>query len=115
MNAKVIAAIARKDIVDAIRNRYLLVALTTPLFVAVLFRILLPGVSSLNTMTIVVHDPGDSRLISKLRASPQINLVKAGSAEAVQNDVETSNAIGGLPKLPALVQPASNHSCNSRM
>ena len=30
MNARVVAAIARKDIVDAIRNRYLLVALMTP-------------------------------------------------------------------------------------
>ena len=77
MNSRVVAAIARKDIVDAIRNRYLLVALMTPLFVAILFRVLLPGISSLNNMTIVVHDPGDSRLVSELRASPQINLVKA--------------------------------------
>src|SRR5688572_26694369 len=96
MNSRVVAAIARKDIVDAIRNRYLLVALTTPLFVAILFRILLPGVSSLNTMTIVVHDPGDSRLVSQLRASTQINLVKANSAEGLPNEVENSEAVGGL-------------------
>lgn len=96
MNSKVVAAIARKDIVDAIRNRYLLVALTTPLFVAVLFRILLPGIGSLNTMTIVVHDPGDSRLVTQLRTSPQINLVKAGSAEGLPNEVENSEAVGGL-------------------
>jgi ABC-2 type transport system permease protein len=96
MNMRVVAAITRKDIVDAIRNRYLLVALLTPLFVAVLFRLLLPGINSLSTMTIVVHDPGDSQLISELRASPQINLVKAGAAEDVAKEVENSEAIGGL-------------------
>lgn len=96
MNSRVVAAIARKDIVDAIRNRYLLVALTTPLFVAILFRILLPGISSLNTMTLVVDDPGDSRLVTQLRASPQINLVKAVSTEGLPNEVENSEAVAGL-------------------
>ncbi len=96
MNSRVVAAIARKDIVDAIRNRYLLVALTTPLFMAILFRILLPGMSSLNTMTILVHDSGSSRLVSQLRASPQINLVNAGSAEGLPNEVENSEAVAGL-------------------
>ena len=96
MNSRVVAAIARKDIVDAIRNRYLLVALTTPLFVAVLFRILLPGIGSLNTMTIVVHDPGDSRLVSQLSASPQIKIVKADSSDGLPNELENSEAVGGL-------------------
>ena len=59
MNSRVVAAIARKDIVDAIRNRYLLIALLTPLLVALLFRVLLPGINSVNNLTIVVHDPGN--------------------------------------------------------
>jgi ABC-2 type transport system permease protein len=96
MNSKVIAAITRKDIVDAVRNRYLLVALLTPLFVAILFRVLLPGLNSLSTMTIVVHDPSDSQMVSELRGSPQINLIKVGSAEGVASEVETSKAVGGL-------------------
>jgi ABC-2 type transport system permease protein len=96
MNAGIVTAIARKDIVDAIRNRYLLVALMTPLFVAILFRVLLPGLNSLNLLTIVIHDPGESRLLSQLRASPQINLIKAGSAEGVPSEVESSKAVAGL-------------------
>ena len=96
MNLGVVGAIARKDIVDAIRNRYLLVALMTPLFVALLFRLLLPGLSSLSTMTLVVHDPGDSQLIAELRASPQITLTKAGSPEGIANEVVNSNALAGL-------------------
>jgi ABC-2 type transport system permease protein len=96
MNSRVVAAIARKDIVDAIRNRYLLVALLTPLLVALLFRVLLPGISSLNTLTIVVHDPGNSLLVAQLRTTPQITLVEAGSADAVASEVEQSKLVGGL-------------------
>ena len=96
MNSKVVAAIARKDLVDAVRNRYLLVALMTPLFVAILFRVLLPGLNSLSNMTIVAHDPGNSQLVSELRASPQIKLIKAASAEGVSKEVESSEAVAGL-------------------
>jgi len=95
MNTRVVAAFAQKDIVDAIRNRYLLGALMTPVFVAVLLRILLPGISSLN-FTVVVHDPGNSRLVSELRAIPQMKLITAASAEGVANELEKSKAVGGL-------------------
>jgi ABC-2 type transport system permease protein len=96
MNSRVVAAIARKDIVDAIRNRYLLIALLTPLLVAVLLRVLLPGLNSLNTLTIVVHDPGNSSLVTQLRSTPKINLIGVGSANAVASEVEKSKAAGGL-------------------
>jgi ABC-2 type transport system permease protein len=96
MNTRVVAAIARKDIVDAIRNRYLLIALLTPLLVALLFRVLLPGINSLNTLTIVVHDPGNSLLVAQLRTTPKINLVESGSADAAASEVEKSKAVGGL-------------------
>ncbi|MEK6282138.1 MAG: ABC transporter permease [Acidobacteriota bacterium] len=96
MNSRVVAAIAWKDIVDAVRNRYLLVALLTPLFVAILLRVMLPGINNLNNLTIVVHDPGNSRLVSELSTSPQIKLVEADSAEGVAREVENSKAVGGL-------------------
>jgi ABC-2 type transport system permease protein len=96
MNLRVVAAIARKDIVDAIRNRYLLTALMTPLFVALLFRVLLPGVNTRSILTIVVHDSGNSVLLAQLRAAPQITLVEAGSAAATAGEVEKRKAVGGL-------------------
>ena len=96
MNWRVVEAIAKKDIVDAVRNRYLLVALLTPLLVAILFRVLLPGIDGMKPLTVVVHDAGNSRLVSVLRASPRISLVQAGAAEAVANEVQTSKAVGGL-------------------
>lgn len=96
MNLAVVKAITRKDLVDAIRNRYLLTALITPLFVALLFRVLLPGVNSRSLMTVVVHDPSESVLVTELRKTPQLNVVNAISAEATASEVEKRKVIGGL-------------------
>lgn len=100
MNARVVAAIARKDIVDAIRNRYLLFALLTPLTVAILLRLMQPGINSLTSMTLVVHDPGKSQMITQLRSAPRIRLREAASAESVPAEVEKNDANGGIT-LPA--------------
>lgn len=96
MNSRVVAAIAQKDLVDAIRNRYLLVALLTPLSIALLIRVLVPGLDSLTKMTLVVHDPGKSSLVTQMRTIPQMKLVETGSADAVEGEVEKSKAIGGV-------------------
>ncbi len=96
MNLAVIKAITRKDLVDAIRNRYLLTALITPLFVALLFRVLLPGVNSRSLMTVVVHDQSNSTLITELRKTPQLNFVDVDSADATATEVEKRKAIGGV-------------------
>ena len=96
MNFGAIAAITRKDVIDAIRNRYLLTALITPLFVALLFRLLLPGVNDKSILTIVVHDSGNSAMTAEMRKVPQISVVDAPSAEAMESEVKTRKAIGGL-------------------
>jgi len=96
MNLGVVAAITRKDIVDAIRHRYLLTAITTPLFVALLFRVLLPGGTTRNILSVVVHDAGNSAMISALRKTPQVSVVEATSADATVNEVEKRKALGGL-------------------
>ena len=96
MNTRVVAAIARKDLVDAIRNRYLLMAVLTPLLLAIVIRLLLPNMSELQKLKILAHDPGNSKLISQLRATPQIEIVDAVSPEAARNDIEKSEAAGGL-------------------
>jgi ABC-2 type transport system permease protein len=82
--------------VDAIRHRYLLTALVTPLFVALLFRVLLPGGNNTRLLTIVVHDAGGSRLVAELRKTPQIGVVEVLSADATAGEVEKRKAIGGL-------------------
>ena len=96
MNVSIISAITRKDVVDAIRHRYLLTALVTPLFVALLFRVLLPGTESRDLTTIVVHDSGSSGLVAELRNVPQATTIDAASADAVGGDVEKRKATGGV-------------------
>jgi ABC-2 type transport system permease protein len=88
MNLGIVSAITRKDVVDAIRHRYLLTALVTPLFVALLFRVLLPSSNTRNILTIVVHDAGGSGLVAELR--------KTTSSDATANEVKKQKAIGGL-------------------
>lgn len=96
MNWRVIAAIAQKDLIDAIRNRYLLVALLTPLSIALLLRLMLPGIDRLNDVTIVVHDPDRSTMVSQLRAAPQVKLVDVDSAATARAEVEKIEASGAL-------------------
>lgn len=97
MNPGVVAALARKDIVDAMRNRYLLIAVLTPLLVAFLWRVLIPGLNgSNNSNVVVVHDTGNSVLVAQLRDTPTISLIDSGSADAVANEVEQKKATGGL-------------------
>src|SRR5215510_708544 len=96
MNVNVVSAITRKDVVDAIRHRYLLTALVTPLLVALLFRVLLPGVNDNKFLTVVVHDAGSSGLVTELRKTPQISVVLADSADATGREVERIKATGGL-------------------
>src|SRR5687768_8269373 len=96
MNLNIIAAITRKDLVDAIRHRYLLTALVTPLFVALLFRVLLPDASNSKVINLVVHDASGSGLVAMLRETPQVGVVEVASADATAKEVETRKAIAGL-------------------
>src|SRR5687767_6366472 len=96
MNLNIVSAITRKDLVDAIRHRYLLTALVTPLFVALLFRVMLPGANSRDLLTVVVHDRAGSGLVAELQNSPRIGVVEVASADATPKEVETRKAIGGI-------------------
>ena len=96
MSWRVIAAIAQKDLIDAIRNRYLLVALLTPLSIALVMRLMLPGINNLSNLTIVVHDPDLSIMVSRLREAPQIKLVDVDSSATARAEVEKSKASGAL-------------------
>ena len=96
MNTGIVSAITRKDLVDAIRHRYLLTALVTPLIVALLFRVLLPGGTGDKILTIVVHDAGESGLVTELRRTPQISVVLADSADTTASEVVRIKATGGL-------------------
>src|SRR5690349_9513987 len=96
MNFSVVSTITRKDLVDAIRHRYLLTALLTPLLVALLFRVMLGGGDGRTILKVVVHAVCSSALVTELRNTPRIGVIEVASADAMAGEVARSKAIGGL-------------------
>ncbi len=95
MKWRAITAIARKDIVDAVRNMHLLFALLLPVGLSLLFSLAFPGPDQLGTLTVAVYDPGGSRLVAALRTLPQVRLLDIASSEELPA-VAAGKAVGGL-------------------
>jgi ABC-2 type transport system permease protein len=95
MNPRNVLAIARKDISDAIKNRYLLMSLVLPIGLSVLFQLIFGQIANVGTFRVAVYDPGGSRLTDRLRAVPDLNLVEVESKEALLKEVN-GDAVGGL-------------------
>ena len=64
MNWRAVLAITRKDVVDAVKNLYILFGLVLPIGLSLLFSLAFPGPDELATLTVAVHDPGGSRLVT---------------------------------------------------
>jgi ABC-2 type transport system permease protein len=97
MNWRAVWAIARKDIVDAVKNAYLLIGLVMPVALSLLFRLIFPSQESLSTLTVAVYDPGASHLVAGLQeiSSVQVKIVSVDSPEALPEAVK-KNVVGGL-------------------
>jgi ABC-2 type transport system permease protein len=97
MSLRVITAIAHKDLVDAVKNTYILFALILPVGMSLLFTLMVPSRGQLPE--IALHDAGQSGLVAALTNDPAVQVVVVDSAEAVRQRVERG-ATGGLV-LPA--------------
>lgn len=91
MHPRIILAIARKDMLDVLRNRYTLFALLTPIFLAVIYWILSVALKDA-PLPVAVYNPGNSALIRRETLPPETewNLVLAPSADAVRSMVDTN-------------------------
>jgi len=92
---RVVWAVVRKDIVDAVKNQFILFGLILPILMALLFRIVFPSSDSLDRLVIAVYDAGNSRLVAELRELPQVQLIEVASEQRLAEAVE-DNAVGGL-------------------
>lgn len=99
MKWRVIWAIARKDIVDALKNLYILFGLVLPIGMSLLFRLLFSDLDELDTLSIAVYDPGNSSLVSELQEMPGVRLLEVNSPEQLSDRVE-QEAVGGLALPP---------------
>ena len=95
MNPRTVWAIARKDILDAIKNRYLLMSMILPVVLSVLFQVVFGDLAGAGTIRVAVYDPGASRLAAQLRAIQGVNVVDVESVEALKKESE-DNAFGGI-------------------
>ncbi len=83
MNYKIIVAIGRKDIIDIVRNKGILVPMLMPIFLAVIFTVLSIAISSQSTV-LYIYDQGNSPLERILIQSfPNSQIVAATSPQAV--------------------------------
>jgi ABC-2 type transport system permease protein len=91
MHPRIILAIARKDMLDVLRNRATLMALLTPIFVAALYWLLSAAIGS-STTTIAIYNPSHSALVSKENLAPLTtwNIIEAPSADAVRSMVDNN-------------------------
>jgi ABC-2 type transport system permease protein len=99
MHPRIILAIAKKDILDAIRNAYVLFALILPLGMSLLFSFMTPGGGEDRALDIVVYDAGQSHLIDQLEANAAVKLTPVESADEVPIRIK-KGPLGGFA-LPA--------------
>ena len=96
MRPRVVLAIARKDLLDAVKNMYILSALVLPIVLSLLFRLAFGGLGqSASLTTIVVYDPGNSSLSAALRAVPDLKVLDAPSLDALSGEV-AAQAVAGI-------------------
>ncbi len=99
MHPRIVFAIARKDLVDALKNMYLLFAIILPIAMSLLFRVLFPSDAgssgSGGMLDIVINDPGKSQLVQYLTDSKQFSMFFVGSADEVKAQVD-KDKLGGL-------------------
>jgi ABC-2 type transport system permease protein len=100
MSGRIVWAIAQKDILDAIKNRYLLMGLILPVGLSLLFRVLFQSISNPSSLTVAVYDPSGSRLTAELLALPGVKVLKVDSEAQLREQVNKGGAATGGISIP---------------
>jgi ABC-2 type transport system permease protein len=93
MNPRIAFAIARKDIVDAIKNTYIFISLLLPVGMSLLFGLILPSGGSASAPVIAVYAPGGATLVDRLAANQGLKLTVVDSAAAAR-DATKNGGVG---------------------
>src|SRR4030042_509504 len=97
MNWRIIVSIAKKDIVDSLRNSSLLGMLMLPIGLSVILHFTNPILNpELTTISVLVYDPESSRLVAQLRTNNSLLILDAPSNNAVTKEMEQEGVIGGI-------------------
>lgn len=80
---QLVLSIARKDIVTILHHPYHLISLLMPLFVSLVFLVLLPTLSGNDTIRVLVYDAGSSQLPDRLALLENVAVERVESETAV--------------------------------
>jgi ABC-2 type transport system permease protein len=94
VNLRIVATIAAKDLVDAVRNYRLLAIVLFPIGFSVLFGFLFRDVPTSAGM--VVYDPGGSQMVGSIGAIDGWSVWVVASEADVEPKVTAENALAGL-------------------
>lgn len=101
MNWRVVFSIVRKDMVDAVKNMYLLFVMIMPIGMSLLFQLIIPNEQEISQMSIVIYDPQNSRLSNMIQSYQGVEVVAALSENEVVERVQNDKAIVGGLVIPA--------------
>jgi ABC-2 type transport system permease protein len=95
MNPRIIWAIFCRDMLDAIKNTYILFALIMPVGMSLLFSVMLPAKQYADpVLHVVAYDQGQSQVMQKLGATPGVDLKTADSIDQVKDQVTQGSSVG---------------------
>jgi ABC-2 type transport system permease protein len=101
MNGRVVLSIVKKDMVDAIKNYYLLFTMILPIGMSLMFQLIFPNEQEMGQLKIAIYDPENSRLVGLIQAYEGIEVVSVLSAEDVIERVRDDKTITGGLVIPA--------------
>ena len=96
---RLIWAIARKDLAEIVTTTHFLVLSLLPIFIFLLYRLMVAGINNSEILDIAVYDLGNSQLVTAMRENPDLELHLVSSEEALQTQI-TDGEMSGL-QVPA--------------
>lgn len=100
MSLRITWAVAKKDLLDALRTLRLLIFILLPIGFSLFYRAILTSAGDITAARIVIYDAGRSRLPQTLTQTPDVRVIAVGSLEELRQVVLQARAVGGLA-LPA--------------
>ncbi|MFZ6026399.1 MAG: ABC transporter permease [Chloroflexota bacterium] len=100
MNWRVVFSIVRKDMVDAVKNYYLLFCIVLPIGMALLFQLVMPNEEEMAHLKVALYAPETSRLALLVQGYAGVEVVAVPAADEVVERVENDKTITGGLVLP---------------
>jgi len=100
MSLRSIWAIARKDLLEALRTLRLLIFVLLPIGFSLFYRTIFASAGDITTARVVIYDAGRSRLAQVLAQTEDVRVIAVGSWEELEQVVIEAHAVGGIALPP---------------